>query len=794
MTMKRIKIYIVLALLSALAACQNENLLTPSENGDIIEIKVKPKVMTKSLVDVTTDNIYAYTYGDSEALACSALKQITIEDGVYSYSVPGGTESIVFSNHATSDDFALTKTAEGGLQVTRLADNSLYDTDIVAGAIKMSETDENGGLNPHLSRLNSFITAELRMKSIDGTELDLNNYMTYAYLRLPNQACSVIYNADGSISVSESLFNGQVPEDPINPEDPGNSSEYAENDALAAMREDNIITNGSFESIDESNAFLTGWSQIDDKTILNSTDAYDGLYCLQIEQGAIDETSGYKKVAQQQYSFEVEGGKKYRFSMCVKSPDGISDITVSFNSTENNSRQVKVSDTWQLYQTDIVNPDYNTDMYLSIHMGNQTGVCYIDNIQMYAIEDEPYNYLANGSFEQVTDGIPDGWTILNGEEFVSIEESTVKEGSKSLRLNATNDSANTIRIASPLIEVTEGRNYEYLNNICNLSDETYTITYTRLYGVSSIWEDGNTIQETLSGSGNIWSTTHLRDFDGCIHGPYYCIIESDPYQSICLDNFRVYDMNIKVLPLTDAKRSENNTAEEKYYMMVGDSLAVALGNELTYGYIPVTVGMENATEANEWTFTKVEEGYTITDCYGRFLYKVGSYASFNISTEMPAEGHIWTVTEIDDGTYKIFNTMQESWIQYNTIYGNFCAEPREIETGIYPTLVPVSDCNHDSAAVKTQRSNSCKSLTEGQTVYYLADEMATLPTASGKNSRLELVIGNKSGTEMTLSKDFDYQFLPNKHYTFTLVVRRNERDFEFHIEDIIEEEINIDLN
>ncbi|MBQ7812432.1 MAG: hypothetical protein IJ394_07750 [Bacteroidales bacterium] len=454
--MKQITLYITAFALIGLsvAACQNENLLTGSDNDGVTEIKMKPELSeTKTLIDVTSDDIYAHTYGNSDVMATEALRQVGIENGVYSYSVPEGTETVIFSNHASSDDFAVTKTAEGGLQFTRKADASMYDTDIVAGAASMSGIDSEGTLSPHLSRLNSFITADLYMKSIDGTDLDLSDYMTYAYLRLPNQAGNVTYNADGSISVSGNTFDGIVPDDPT-------------------------------------------------------------------------------------------------------------------------------------------------------------------------------------------------------------EEETV------------------------------------------------------------------------------------------------------PVQT-------------------------------KYYMAVGDTLATAFG-DAEYGYLLPTVGYENATEANIWTFTETEGGYTIADCYGRYLYKTGTYDSFSVSTTMPTEGHVWTITEMEDGTHKIFNTTQGSWIQYKTEYKDFSGATSD--KGIRPTLIPVVDYYSTEMQARQQMAASYPSVSEGQTSYALAAEMATLPTAMDRNSRLEVVIGNKSGTEMVVSKDLEYPFEPNRHYFFTLVVKRNETGFGFYIEEIIEEEINIDLN
>lgn len=814
--MKQITIYISSIVLIGLsvAACQNENSLIPSGNGDVIEIKVKPEAaQTKAIVDVTDDDIYAYTYGDNEALGTSALKQVSIENGVYSYSVPVGTEAIIFSNHIDSDDFAVTKTAEGGLQFTRKADDSLYDTDIVAGVSTMDEIGSDGTLSPHLNRLNSFITADLQMKSLDGTELDLSDYMTYAYLRLPNQAGSVKYNADGTISVSETVFDGTIPTDPVipdapvTPDDPENPGEdtpdYTENDKLAAMRDDNVILNGDFETIDESDGFPAYWMQIDERSSLNSTDAYDGQYCLQIEQKSLTGDRIYRRSVQQEFYFNVEGGKKYRFSFCSKSPDGIRDLIITFSSTEYNSRHVILSESWQLYQTDIVIPEYNTSMYLNIEMSDQIGVCYIDNVQMYPVEEEPYNYFTNGSFEEVTDGLPDGWTILSGAEFISIDESVSREGSRSLRMNATFDPANPVRIASPLIDIAEDVSYEYNSNCINSDNEDYVITYTKLYGVSNVWEDGEMIQESPRGIGNSWCSYNKQDTDGNIHGPYYYIIESDPYHTVCLDNFRVYDINTKYLPLSDKVSDEESYIDPTSILSNGDFESCTSGGSMPDGWRiwegnPVMETDEthsgNHAIRLEGSGSGTWQGITSEEIYVEqgMTYRFGAW----VKTDIEGQGFWFNIDFVQFGSVAL------SAGEWAYVYKEYYAESSKyitldldahMSTGtLYIDDVEFYPLSNDNIQLSTAIYDM--TVTEGQKVYSLAEEMATLPTATGKNSRLELVIGNKSGTEMTLAKELDYPFEPNKHYTFTFVVKRNETGFGFYIEDIIEEEINIDLN
>ena len=106
------------------------------------------------------------------------------------------------------------------------------------------------------------------------------------------------------------------------------------------------------------------------------------------------------------------------------------------------------------------------------------------------------------------------------------------------------------------------------------------------------------------------------------------------------------------------------------------------------------------------------------------------------------------------------------------------------------TLVASSGITEFSA----RRSRSNSTVTDGQTTYNICTGMATLPTAAGKNSVIELVIGNKSGNESVHTKELTYPFDPNKHYRLTLSMRRNETGFGFEIEDIIEESFDIDLN
>ena len=60
-------------------------------------------------------------------------------------------------------------------------------------------------------------------------------------------------------------------------------------------------------------------------------------------------------------------------------------------------------------------------------------------------------------------------------------------------------------------------------------------------------------------------------------------------------------------------------------------------------------------------------GITLQDCYGRYLSMADPHNSFNVSAEMPADGHIWTLYCLD-GNYKLVNNMNGKTLCYSTSY------------------------------------------------------------------------------------------------------------------------------
>lgn len=120
-----------------------------------------------------------------------------------------------------------------------------------------------------------------------------------------------------------------------------------------------------------------------------------------------------------------------------------------------------------------------------------------------------------------------------------------------------------------------------------------------------------------------------------------------------------------------------------YWIVADNNYANAITSN--YGYLNVQA---EGTTANVFTFAAVNGGYTLQQADGKYLYMKGTYNSFNVSAELPAEGHIWTVAENADGTYTISNTLNDKYIQYSVGYNSYGCYIDE--QGLMPVLVDAS--------------------------------------------------------------------------------------------------------
>ena len=126
-------------------------------------------------------------------------------------------------------------------------------------------------------------------------------------------------------------------------------------------------------------------------------------------------------------------------------------------------------------------------------------------------------------------------------------------------------------------------------------------------------------------------------------------------------------------PTKPAEFEKVQIADGTYVFLSGELAMSAIAENTDYGYAPfhrVSVADGTVTgynSADVFTVTNVDGGITLQDCYGRYLSMADPHNSFNVSAEMPADGHIWTLYCLD-GNYKLVNNMNGKTLCYSTSY------------------------------------------------------------------------------------------------------------------------------
>ena len=167
----------------------------------------------------------------------------------------------------------------------------------------------------------------------------------------------------------------------------------------------------------------------------------------------------------------------------------------------------------------------------------------------------------------------------------------------------------------------------------------------------------------------------------------------------------------------------------KKYVLVAEGIAATALPGKNYGYLSATAGIEedgkgiNVADASliEFTFVATDGGYNILDPDGRYIYQSGTYNSFNFSTELPAEGAVWTVEAQGDGSMKITNTSVGKFIQFDSQYNSYgsYADARGVIPAVYERYEPYS---HVKA---TSINNGC--------AYVMVSEGIAATALPGKN-------------------------------------------------------------
>ena len=162
-------------------------------------------------------------------------------------------------------------------------------------------------------------------------------------------------------------------------------------------------------------------------------------------------------------------------------------------------------------------------------------------------------------------------------------------------------------------------------------------------------------------------------------------------------------------------------AAGKYLIHANGCAATAMSETEDYGFIPqftvTTNGNFIETNAfHAFTFTKVEGGYTIQDTFGRYVYLTEESDCFNVTTDMPETGAVWTVA-IDEttGEATITNVAMNKHIQYSTqdnSFGSYAQDnghmPTLYKLGEYPTIT-VTPANWESIPAFEKVTITCES-------------------------------------------------------------------------------------
>ena len=132
---------------------------------------------------------------------------------------------------------------------------------------------------------------------------------------------------------------------------------------------------------------------------------------------------------------------------------------------------------------------------------------------------------------------------------------------------------------------------------------------------------------------------------------------------------------------TPTPQPGGNTIEAgKYFFVYANSGSVQVGTPVEagkdFGYMyltdaKVTDNTLDNDEANLFTFTTTEGGFTIQDASGRYYYMDDTHSSFQVSASKPASNYVWTVSVADDGKATVTNAGTGKIIQYLAKYKEF---------------------------------------------------------------------------------------------------------------------------
>lgn len=205
------------------------------------------------------------------------------------------------------------------------------------------------------------------------------------------------------------------------------------------------------------------------------------------------------------------------------------------------------------------------------------------------------------------------------------------------------------------------------------------------------------------------------------------------------------------------KKATTIEAEKWYAFVANDLVAIALtGN---YGYLD-TVDAVTLTNGNislpasaAFGFLSAEDGFTIQQYDGKYLYMTDEYNSFNVSTA-PASGNLWTASIADDGTARVANVEKSKTIQYSTQYASWGAYS-DI-SNICPTLYElvevsnagvITDIALSELTISATAGNTTNTITVyGEGIMEFSTDVAWLSAEWDDNQTITIYAGDNTAT------------------------------------------------
>ncbi len=259
---------------------------------------------------------------------------------------------------------------------------------------------------------------------------------------------------------------------------------------------------------------------------------------------------------------------------------------------------------------------------------------------------------------------------------------------------AAEDETPVVTVASTTAEVGEEVTVDVSITATTLAGYGLKVVYDKeALEITKITKGADAGEGFFSGSkktGKVtYATTYNEDTEGVLFTVTFKVLaEGQHTVSLEIDSFGLDDQTTFEVTTVDGVISvgeepvETPTIEDGvYYISYGDLTFAALAETYNYGY-PDAGDVNNLTDTDYITITNVADGqFTMQDCYGRYIFMKGTYNSFNVSTDMPEEGHLW-VLEAAEGGYYIKNVLKEKYLAYSEQYTSWGAYATISETSV----------------------------------------------------------------------------------------------------------------